>query len=160
MNNYRILDYAAAGVMIALLVAVRFFEEIIFYDPLNDYFHGDFQALPLPVMDLTLLMFSNSLRYLINGVLSIGILWMLFKSAAYIKAGLWVYLFAFLLLNVLFLMVLQWETDLSKMILFYTRRFILHPILLFVLIAGGYFLHTKKTMPTITKDSNEPGDIR
>jgi len=137
-------DILLVGLMVVMLAGVRFFQHYVFYDPLDDYFHTNFQAMPIPDMNNMLLILSNALRYLINGVLSVGILWMLFKSKSYIKASLWVYLFAFVLLNVVFLITLQFEVSLSKMALFYTRRFIIHPLLLFVLVAGGFFLQSKK----------------
>lgn len=140
----KFLDILLVGLMIVLLASVRFFQNHFFYDPLDVYFHTDFQSMPIPKMNTALLLLSNGLRYLINVALSISILWVLFKSRSYLKASLWVYLFAFILLNIVFMVTLQFEVSLSKMALFYTRRFIIHPLLLFVLVAGGYFLKTKK----------------
>ena len=143
MKSIGFLDVAAIVGLIVFLIGVRFFQHSIFYDPLDPYFHGNFQAQPIPEMNIFKLFLSNSLRYLLNGVFSIGILWMLFKSSSYIKASLWVYLFALVLLNAVFLLMLQWEIPIAKMALFYSRRFIIHPLLLFVLVAGGFYLHNK-----------------
>ncbi|PRP68190.1 exosortase F system-associated membrane protein [Nonlabens agnitus] len=151
-----ILRVLALVGLILLLISVRYFQEAVFYDPLDDYFHGAFQSMSFPEMNLSWLLLSNALRYLFNGLISLAILWILFRSSSYIKASLWVYLFAFVLLNLLFVVELQFEASLSKMSLFYTRRFLIHPLLLFVLIAGGYFLKTTKTHSTT--GLSEPDD--
>ncbi len=137
--------FSVVGVIIALvlLAAVRYLQAYVFYDPLESYFHDNFQALPIPDSNLPLLLLSNGLRYLVNGCLSLAIIALLFKAASYFKASLWVYAFAFVLLNIVFVISYQFDTDLSKMVLFYSRRFIIHPLLLFILVAGGYFLKVK-----------------
>ncbi|SCY25179.1 exosortase F-associated protein [Nonlabens sp. Hel1_33_55] len=152
----RLLQICAVAILLVLLVCVRYFQHDLFYDPLDEYFHGAFQSMPFPEMKTMWLFLSNSLRYSMNAIISLAIIWVLFKSASYIKAGLWVYLFAFIVLNVLFFVTLQFEASLSKMALFYTRRFLIHPLLLFVLVAGGYFLKTRNA--ALIADSNAPDD--
>lgn len=144
MNISKILSGVFVVFALGVLVSVRFFESVLFYDPLNEYFHNNFQTMPYPEMELGKLLLSNSLRFLINCVTSLWILWFLYKSRIYVKAGLWVFLFAFVLLTAMMLALLQVETDLAKMTLFYTRRFLIHPILLFILVAGCYYLNTQK----------------
>lgn len=142
MNGSTIKYITVLTILILLLASVRFFQDHVFYDPLDQYFHSDYQSTPIPRLDIAKLLLSNALRYLMNSGLGIAILWMLFKSKSYLNASLWVYLFAFVILNVLFFITLQFDTDLSKMALFYIRRFMIHPLMLFVLVAGGYYLKT------------------
>ncbi|WP_194850106.1 exosortase F system-associated membrane protein [Nonlabens antarcticus] len=143
MSQSRVVSSFMVLFMLAGIIAIRFFEADLFYDPLNKYFHGNFQALPVPEMTMWKLVLSNSLRFLLNSTFSLGILWFLYKSVAFVKAGSWVYLFAFIILSIGILLLLQMDSSLAKMTLFYTRRFLIHPILLFILVAGCYYLNIK-----------------
>lgn len=122
------------------LILIRHFETTLFYDPLHGYFHSDFQNLSLPDVHAVRLIAHTSMRYIVNTVLSIGVLWFLFKQVRYIKACLWVYLFVYVVLLSVFVVLLQIDAAWVKMLLFYIRRFLIHPVLLFVLIAGGYYV--------------------
>jgi exosortase F-associated protein len=144
MMQNRIISTVFVILLLAGIVAIRFFQQDLFYDPFDEYFHTNFQALPFPEVDLWKWMFSNSIRFLLNSSMSIGIIWFLYKSAAFVKAGLWVYGFAFIILTIAILILLQLDATLAKMALFYTRRFLIHPLLLFILVAGCYYLKSRK----------------
>jgi exosortase F-associated protein len=143
MRLQRLVSAFVILLLIAGLIAVRAFEDVLFLDPLKAYFHVDFQLRDIPDVNLLKQIAITSLRFLINTILSLCILWFLYKKASYIKASLWVYLFAFVLLTVAFGFLLEANSDLGKMGLFYVRRFLIHPLLLFVLVAGFYFLKQK-----------------
>jgi exosortase F-associated protein len=143
MTIYRLFSFVMVLLLIAGLVAVRGFEDLLFSDPLKLYFQADFQLKPVPALDVFQQIAGTSLRFLVNMVLSLWIIWFLYKKMDYIKASLWVYLFAYLLLMIAFYFLLDASSDLGKMGLFYVRRFLIHPLLLFVLVAGFYFLKQK-----------------
>lgn len=143
MRASRFLSFVAIGLLLLLIVAVRYFETVAFPEPLHDYFHGGFQAVPIPSGSYVIILAVTALRYLVNTILSIGIIWFVFKKAAFVKAALWVYLFAFLLLFSAMAFCLINGSDDLKMVLFYVRRFLIHPLLLFILIAGFYYLRDK-----------------
>lgn len=130
--------------LVVLLMSVRLFESQIFQDPLSDYFHSDFQLYDLPNIEKWYVLMGTSLRYLINMVLSLWILWILFKRENYINAALWVYLFAFIILMLFFFFLLEADSSFMKMTLFYIRRFLIQPMLLLILIPGFYFLKTRE----------------
>jgi exosortase F-associated protein len=138
----RVISTLLVILLLGAIIAIRLYELDLFYDPLNEYFHSNFQALPFPEIDIWKVMVSNSLRFLLNSLISLGILWLLYKSSEFVKAGLWVYLFAFIILSTALLILLQLDSSLAKMALFYTRRFLIHPLLLFILVAGCYYLKT------------------
>ncbi len=139
----RWINILSIFILLMGLAGVRFFQYQLFYDPLEEYFHLDFHAMPLPEIDYLLLLFSYSLRFILNSILSLGVLWLLFRSSGYIRASLWVYLFAFIALVIMVIISLNFNSDFSKMVLFYSRRFLIHPLLLFILVAGGYLLKLK-----------------
>lgn len=139
----RVFSFMIITVLLVLIVCVRFFEVELFNDPLNNYFHSNFQKHPVPTMNYLQLIAGTSLRYLLNMVISIWLLWYLYKKETYINAALWVYLFAFGILMIAFVFLLNADSNFLKMALFYVRRFLIHPILLFILVAGFYFLRVK-----------------
>ena len=110
---------------------------------LPDQTHSDFQKHPVPALNYIHVIAGTSLRYLFNMVISLWLLWYLYKKEMFIKAALWVYLFAFVILITAFIFLLHADSDLLKMALFYVRRFLIHPILLFIMVAGFYFLNEK-----------------
>ncbi|WP_431191647.1 exosortase F system-associated membrane protein [Nonlabens ulvanivorans] len=130
-------------VLIISLLLIRLYEVPLFNDPLYDYFHSDFQLYDLPKLNVWNLIAGTSLRYLLNMVLSLWIIWFLYKRESYIHAALWVYLFAYIILIIAFTLLIDADSSFMKMALFYIRRFLIQPILLFILVAGFYFLKTK-----------------
>ncbi len=144
MTIHRLLSWVAIVLLIILLVGVRFFETTLFAEPLYDYFHTDYQILAIPSGKAGVILAVTALRYFVNTVLSLGILWFIYKKRTFIIASLWVYLFAFVILLITMAVCLFIEGDSAKMILFYARRFLIHPILLFILVAGFYYLRNKE----------------
>ncbi|MBF4985805.1 exosortase F system-associated protein [Nonlabens mediterrranea] len=143
MTISKLVSSTVIIILLVLLVLVRLFEIPLFNDPLYAYFHSDFQLYDLPDIDLWSVIASTSLRFLLNMVLSIWILWFLYKRESYIRASLWVYLFAFILLLIAFILLIDADSNFMKMALFYARRFLIQPILLFILVPGFYFLKNK-----------------
>jgi exosortase F-associated protein len=144
MTVHRLLSIIAVVMLILLLIAVRFFETTLFPEPLYDYFHTDFQLLAVPSGKAGVILAVTALRYLVNTVLSLGVLWFIYKKRTFIIASLWVYLFAFVILLITMAVCLFIDGESAKMILFYARRFLIHPILLFILVAGFYYLRNKE----------------
>lgn len=144
MTIHRLISIVAVTVLVFLLVAVRFYESTLFLEPLTSYFHGDYQSQVIPSAQAHVILPVTALRFLVNSIISLAILWFLYKKVAFIKAALWVYLFAFLLLFSIMSCCLFLDGAGIKMVLFYTRRFLIHPVLLFILIAGFYYLRHKE----------------
>ncbi|AZQ45124.1 exosortase F system-associated protein [Nonlabens ponticola] len=142
---HRVFNGCVALALASLLVLVRVYEKSIFYDPLLDYFHTNFQNRPIPELNLPLLVLSTTGRYIINSLLSLAVIWFLYKKRSYLKASAWTYLFAGTALGVFFTILCTLDGDFVKMALFYTRRFFIHPILLFIMVAGLYYLKSKST---------------
>ncbi len=145
MTLSRLFSAVGVGIFIVLMVCVRIFEVELFHDPLYYYFHSNFQLYDLPNLSNWKIVAGTSLRYLFNMVLSLWIIWFLYKKKSFIDAALWVYLFAYVVLMITFLFLLEANSDFMKMALFYVRRFLTQPILLLVLVAGFYFLKAKES---------------
>lgn len=127
-------------VFASALVMIRAFEDILFYDPLLEFFKMDYKTLPLPNVDLSKLLMNVSLRFILNTSLSISILWFVFKDREIIKFSVILYSLLFVLLFIAFVfIVLTSEGTSSHMVLFYIRRFLIQPLFLLLLLPAFYF---------------------
>jgi exosortase F-associated protein len=139
------IDKVQIGLLIVLigaLVCIRIFEKSIFYDPLVDYFKGNFNAMPLPKMHQIKLFASLGFRYYLNSIISLGIIYLLFKNAKTTKFALLLYLVLGSVLLISFVFVLEFFGETNKMNLFYIRRFIIQPIFL-ILFVPAFFYQSK-----------------
>ena len=117
---------------------IRNYEDSIFYDPLLSFFHSDFSSQPLPEMIKWKLILNLFWRYLINTILSVFIIFVLFKSKGFVKLATVLYTVFFVILMLLFLLVLHFFSD-KLMVLFYIRRFLIQPLFLLLFVPGFYF---------------------
>lgn len=127
--------------MIALIgvLAVRAFEQDLFYDPLIEFFKGDHQHMPIPELKWGKYLLHVVGRYVLNSLLSLLALWALFQNKDYLKfSGLLMLGLLVLLLPALVLLIKSSEPG-SYMALFYVRRFLMQPLLVLLLIPAFYF---------------------
>lgn len=129
---------AIAFVLIVLLVLVRFFESEVFYDPLLAYFKSTYMQMDLPEMNQKILFLNITFRYFINTVLSLGVLYVIFRDFGMIKFTAVLYLVFFIVLMSILLFTLSNE-DPDKMLIFYIRRFLIQPIFILLFIPGFLF---------------------
>jgi len=130
---------AAVIFLVLLLALIRSFEDQLFYDPFLNFFKGDFFNSELPTLDHFKLFVGMSLRYLLNTIISLGILYVIFKQPDLIKfAGILYTLFFILLILSFFTIVYFYSPD-KSMILFYVRRFIIQPIFLLLFLPAFYY---------------------
>lgn len=125
--------------LILLLVSVRLFENQLFYDPFLTFFRSSSSTNALPIVDVLKLFFSYLFRYFLNTIISLSIIYMLFKNKSLIKFTSFLYLIFFIVLISLFFIVYQYFAQTNKMTLFYIRRFLIQPIFLLLFIPAFYF---------------------
>lgn len=128
-----------AGVLVLLLVAIRAFQDILFYDPLIEFFKVDHSTEVLPAFDTVKLIGNTALRFGLNTILSLGVLWILFRKKEILKLSALLYGIIFVLLIVAFIVLLNSEAARGHLALFYVRRFLIQPIFLLLLIPAFYF---------------------
>jgi len=131
-------QFAVVCVLVFMLACVRAFEDLLFYDPLLDYFKSDFSALPIPHLDLFKLLSNLFLRYAVNSAFSLGIIYTIFKKTELVRFSAFLYGVFFVILIMAFFFVLAFYED-NKMWLFYIRRFIIQPLLLLLFVPAFYF---------------------
>ncbi|MCB0465727.1 MAG: exosortase F system-associated protein [Aequorivita sp.] len=123
-----------------LLVLIRTFEDTLFYDPLLEFFKMDYKTSPLPTMDMFSLLTGVVFRFFMNTILSLAIIWLVFKDKEIIKFSAILYGFLFVILFAAFsFIVFTSEETGGHMVLFYVRRFLIQPLFLLLLLPAFYF---------------------
>jgi len=125
--------------LVILLALIRAYEDILFYDPFLNYFKVDYQNLPLPEIESSSLFFGLLFRYFLNAIISLAIIYVLFKDIEGVKFASVLYALFFIILVVAFFFILSCFSEPSKMALFYIRRFLIQPILLLLFLPAFYF---------------------
>ncbi len=140
LNKYQKIIWEITWItaLVILLALVRGFESQLFYDPFLDYFKKDFNSLALPYFDVDQLFLGLLFRYAINMILSLAILYVIFKEIEMIQFLSILYGFFFFLLIISFFIVLTYASE-YKEILFYIRRFLIQPIFLILFIPAFYY---------------------
>lgn len=128
-----------AMMLVVLLALIRAYEDVLFYDPFLNFFKTDYHNLPLPEVSTISLFFGLLFRYFLNTVLSLAIIYVLFKDVEAIKFASILYLVFFVILLVVFFFVLSFFGESNKMALFYIRRFLIQPIFLLLFLPAFYF---------------------
>ncbi|WP_299769588.1 exosortase F system-associated protein [uncultured Dokdonia sp.] len=118
---------------------IRFRESELFYDPLIPFFKSNYQKMDLPDMETWRLFFHLFLRYFINTLLSLVILWMAFKERGIITFASLFYSIVFVVLLIILSILLNTQGVGEYLPIFYVRRFLIQPILLFMLLPAFYY---------------------
>lgn len=132
------LQIVAVMILVFMLALIRMYEDRLFYDPLLAYFKTNFSALPLPIVDRGQLFLSLLARYTANTLLSLAIIYAIFKKLELVKFASILYVLFFTILAVSFFAVFEFSPD-SKLVLFYMRRFLIQPLFLLLFIPAFYF---------------------
>ena len=131
--------------LVLLLVLIRVFEDRLFYDPFLSYFKSEYSHLPLPPINFFKLFFSLGMRFYLNSVISLFLLYVLFKDTQIVKFSALLYMVLGSILMISFVFVLNFFGEDNKMTLFYIRRFLIQPIFILLFIPAFYYQkQTKK----------------
>lgn len=127
------------GILVLLLAAIRYFEQDLFYDPLIQFFKSDYLLGIIPPMDMARLMFNLTLRYGLNTIISLGIIYIGFRDLNILKFSALLYGILYVLATAVFIfLVLNIERE-HYLALFYVRRFLIHPLFLLILLPAFYY---------------------
>jgi len=126
------------------LIAVRAFEDQLFYDPFLQFFKHEYQNKPLPIFETTKLFFGLFFRYVLNTLFSLGIIYLLFKQLQLVRFSAILFGVLFAILMVLFFGLLHFFEQPDYLVLFYLRRFLIQPLFLVLFIPAFYYQHITK----------------
>lgn len=125
--------------LVGLLVLIRAFEDQLLYDPFLDFFKIEFANLPLPIYDPLQLFGGLLLRYGLNTIISLGIIFVLFKEMEMVKFASILYVIFFLILIIIFFSILYFNVEHHYLTLFYVRRFLIQPIFVLLFVPAFYY---------------------
>jgi len=137
-NYKKIANILIVGFLFTLLIGIRFYESV-FYDPLQAYFKFDYLHKSLPDMQMGKLFLHTFLRYMLNSMLSILIIWVAFRRKSFVKFSMYFYSIAFIILILAFWLSLQTHFDKYYLFGFYVRRFLIQPIFVLLLLPAFYY---------------------
>lgn len=132
-------DVAKALFLIALLIAIRAFEDVLFYDPFLEYFRKEYTNLPFPLVNPVKLFLSIGFRYYLNSIISIGLLYVIFKDTKIAKFSILLYMVLGSVLMIAFFFMMVKLQEPNKMYLFYVRRFLIQPLFLLLFLPAFYY---------------------
>lgn len=141
MNN--ISKYILLFILFFLLILIRVFENELFYDPYLLFFQNDYLYIDSPRREVLKLTSFTTLRYALNSIISLGILYLVFKDKSIIRFSSLVYVVSFVLLMLVYLYFVVNPRQEDYYLFFNIRRFLIQPIILLVLLPAFYYYKLK-----------------
>lgn len=130
--------------LVLLLALVRAFENALFYDPFSDYFKNDYLNLPFPEFVGVELFFGMTLRYFLNALISLAIIYVLFKDVKLTQFASVLYVVFFIILVSIFFLLITFSDQHHNFLLFYVRRFLIQPLFLLLFVPAFYYQKLQK----------------
>lgn len=132
-------DIVIIGVLVTALLLIRMFEKDMFYDPFLDFFHGDTQNKIVPEYNTIKLFLGLLCRYFMNSMLTVLIVYFLFKDVSIVKLTSFLLSIFFVVLIVLFFSLLYFSKTPDYLFLFYVRRFLIQPLFLILFVPAFFY---------------------
>ena len=126
-------------ILFALLAMIRYFENDLFYDPYLTFFQNDYLYIDNPRREVFKLTVFTTLRYVLNTIISLGILYVFFRDRNMIKFSVLLYSGAYVILLALFLYFVLNPKQEDYYLFFNIRRFLIQPIILLLLLPAFYY---------------------
>lgn len=134
--RYRI---AGISLLVLLLVLIRHFESLLFYDPLLEFYHSDYLMNRTPHFETLELLLNVFYRFFLNSLISLAIIYVAFLDKSILKFSFMLYVVLFLVaFPVLMFLILTIENH-NFLALFYVRRFLIHPVFVIILLPAFYY---------------------
>ena len=134
----KVIKYIMLAVLFGLLILIRFYEDVLFYDPYLTFFENDYLYIDSPRRELAKLVGFTTLRFVLNTVISLAILFLVFNDKSIIKFSVLVYAIAFVALMLIFLYFVVNPKQEEYYLFFNIRRFLIKPLILIILFQAFY----------------------
>lgn len=135
----KIVTFILVGILALCLILIRAYENVLFYDPYLSFFKNDYLYIDSPRREVAKLVFYTTLRYVLNSIISLGILYLIFKEKSVIKFSVLIYVVGFILLMIPFLYFVINPKQEDYYLFFNIRRFLIQPIGLILLLPAFYY---------------------
>ncbi len=124
---------------IVALAAIRYFENELFYDPYLQFFKNDYLYIDSPRRETFKLTLFTSLRYAMNTLISLAVLFLVFLDKSIVRFSIIIYFVAYIILLALFLFFVINPRQEDYYLFFFTRRFLIQPLILIILLPAFYY---------------------
>lgn len=135
----KVWKYIIIGFLFGILILIRAFENELFYDPFLSFFKNDYLQAKIPEYESFPLFWNHLLRYTLNTIVSLGIIYVAFENTRVLKFSLGLYIVAFVILVSLYFYLLQCKLDEDYLLTFYVRRFLIQPLFVLILLPAFYY---------------------
>ena len=137
--NKKVIKYGIVILLISLLVLIRVFENTLFYEPYLLFFQNDYLYIDHPRREVLKLTSFTTLRYVLNSIISLSILYVVFRELKMIKFSILIYGLAYTVLIIPFLYFVINPKQEDYYLFFNLRRFLIQPIFIIVLWPAFYY---------------------
>lgn len=137
------ISYILLLVLFGLLVLIRVFENELFYDPYLLFFKSDYLHMDYPRREILKLSLFTTLRYVLNSLISLGIIYLFFRDKSILKFSAYIYGIAYLILIVFFLYFVINPRQEDYYLFFNFRRFLIQPLIVLLLVPAFYYYKLK-----------------
>ena len=136
---HKVTKYILLLILVMMLILIRFFEDVLFYDPYLEFFQNDYLYMDSPRREVAKVFGFSTLRFVLNTLISLAILFVVFKDKSIIKFSVLIYAIAFVVLMVLYLYFVVNPNQEDYYLFFNVRRFLIQPIFLILLLPAFYY---------------------
>ncbi|WP_178983612.1 exosortase F system-associated membrane protein [Winogradskyella helgolandensis] len=140
----KVITYILVGLLVLILILIRAYENVLFYDPYLTFFENDYLYLDSPRREIAKLVLFTTLRFVLNTVISLGILYLIFKDKSIIKFSVLVFSVGYVLLLIPFLYFVINPKQEDYYLFFNIRRFLIQPIGLILLLPAFYYFRLNR----------------
>ena len=131
--------YILLVLSIVALAMIRFFENYLFYDPYLQFFKNDYLYIDSPRRETFKLTIFTTLRYLLNTLISLGVIYLVFKDKSIVKFSIIIYCISYFILLSIFLFFVINPRQEDYYLFFNVRRFLIQPLILLILLPAFYY---------------------
>ncbi|MDG1728496.1 MAG: exosortase F system-associated protein [Algibacter sp.] len=136
---HKVTKYILLAILVLILILIRFYEGILFYDPYLEFFQNDYLYIDSPRREVAKLVGFTTLRYLLNTIISLAILFVVFRDKSIIKFSVFIYAIAFIVLMLFYMYFVVNPKQEDYYLFFNIRRFLIQPIILILLLPAFYY---------------------
>ncbi|OGS69970.1 MAG: exosortase F system-associated protein [Flavobacteria bacterium RIFCSPLOWO2_12_FULL_35_11] len=130
-------------VLFLMLILIRAVVQPYFYDPLLDYFKHDYLNASIPELDFGAYFLNIFYRYALNSIISLGIIYLVFKDVKSLYFSIKFYVLMFAVLSLMLFVLLKFNVTQNYLLTFYVRRFLIQPLFVFILLPAFYYQKLK-----------------
>lgn len=125
--------------LIGVLAIIRAKGELLFYDPLIQFFKSDYLNSSLPELNYFKLFSSLFSRYILNSIISLAIIYVIFLKKDYVIFSFYVFSIGFVIFAIPYYFLIKNYINEQYLVLFYIRRILIQPVLVLLLIPAFYY---------------------